>query len=84
MVYLEYSLGIYQGWGQFQKELELFNSFQFNSIQELELELIDFEQKELELEINEKELILIFLISPNPTFQSVHKQQTCLISSHKQ
>ena len=40
-----------QGWGQFQKEMEL-----FNSIPELELELKDFEQKEL----NEKELILIF------------------------
>ena len=61
-------------------------SIPFNSIPELELkdveqnelELKDFEQKELEL--NEKELIFIFWIWPNPTFQSVHKQQTCLIS----
>ena len=41
---------------------------------EFEFELKDFEQKELTLELNEKELILIFLIWLNPAFQSVHKQ----------
>ena len=44
----------------------------FNSIPEFELK--DFEQKEFEMELNEKELIHIFLIWLNATFQSVHKQ----------
>ena len=71
---------------------EGFGIINFLSILELELESKDFQQKELEMKdfeqkkrkLNEKELILIFMIWPNPTFQSVHKQQTCLISSHKQ
>ena len=58
-----------------QKELEL------KYFEQKEMELKDFEQKELEL--NEKELILIFLIWPNPTFQSVHKQQTRLMRTHQ-
>ena len=41
---------------------------------QFKFELKDFEQKESELELNEKRLILIFLIWLNSTFQSVHKQ----------